>query len=93
MSTYRRTLATLLAVACSLAALLAGAPLALAQRPPDNDNGAVYLQPTPPAPNVSHGSPLWQFAVVAVAAAALTLVALLAARKLRHAPHPSTAHA
>jgi hypothetical protein len=67
--------------------------MALGQRPPDHDNGAVLLQPTPPAPSVSHGSPLWVFAVVAVAVAVLTLAAVLAARKLRHAPRPSTSPA
>jgi hypothetical protein len=74
MSTIRRLHTLALALTLMLGALLAGAPLALAQvlpDPPTTGGGA------PPAttPAVSHGAPLWLVIVVAVGTAAVSITA------------------
>lgn len=68
---HLRRLALTLAV--GLAALLAGAPLAVAQVPPPDPGAPAKSHPvgTPP-PTVPHGTPLWVFLMVATAAAAFT---------------------
>ena len=91
MFTLRRTLATLVGMLAASATLTAVGSAAYAQRAPfPNDSNPVQ---TPPTVAAAHGSPLWVFAAVAVAAAVVTLAAVLATMKLRHASRPSTAPA
>ena len=73
MSTIRRLHTLALTVTLMLGALLAGAPLALAQRLPDppTTGGA----PPAPTPAVSHGAPLWLVIVVAAGTAAVSITA------------------
>lgn len=90
MFTLRRTLTTLTGLLVALATLTAIGPAAYAQRAPLPDDS--YPAPTTPiVSTVSHGSPLWVFAVVAVAAAVLTLAAILTTAKLRDSVHPRPA--
>ena len=92
MFTLRRTLATLVGVLTALATLTAVGSAAYAQRQPLTDD--TNLMQTPPTVGaVAHGSPLWVFAVVAMAAAVFTLAAVLATMKIRHPSRPSTAPA
>jgi hypothetical protein len=83
MFTFRRTLTTVTGLLSALAMLVSFGPAAYAQRAPLPDDS--YPAPTTPTiSTVSHGSPLWVFAVVAIAAAVLTLSAVLIGTKLRH---------
>jgi hypothetical protein len=92
MFTLRRTLATLVGTLSALVTLTAVGSNAYAQRQPlTDDSNSVQTART--VGSASHGSPLWVFAVVAIAAAVLTLAAVLATMKLRHASRPSTAPA
>jgi hypothetical protein len=86
MSTFRRFLTLALTLALGLGALLAGAPLALAQPIPDLP-GVPGTGHSTPAPAVSDGSPLWVFIVVAAASAATAIAATwLVSTRVRH-PH------
>ena len=87
MFTLRRTLATLVgtlsafghAHSHSVHCLCPAGPVDRRQQPgADATDGG----------SASHGSPLWVFAVVAMAAAVVTLAAVLATMKLRHASRP-----
>jgi hypothetical protein len=74
MSTIRRFRTLALTVALLLGALLAAAPLALAQPvfdPPTTGSGS---QPATPS-SVSHGAPLWLVIVIAAGTAAVSITA------------------
>jgi hypothetical protein len=77
MSTIRSLHTLTLTVTLMLSALLASAPLALAQRIPDPPpyTGAVAPPASTPAPAVSHGSPVWVFIVVTAVTAAVSITA------------------
>jgi hypothetical protein len=83
MNTTRRLIATALTAATLFAAYVAAAATATAQRVlPDGDTVT-----TPPATVITHtGSPWWSFAVVALAACALTLTAALAVTQRQPPP-------
>lgn len=90
MTALRRTLTVLAGAVTSLCTATMLASAAFAQVPPSEP---PYLQPPIQAPTVTavaDGSPWWVFALVAVGAAALTLVAR-AGTTLRH-PGPRPAH-
>jgi hypothetical protein len=94
MTTIRRLITTLAGFAFVIGYL---APSALALRP-DPTGPPVPIQPSVPAtaPTVVHfGSPVWQFAMVAVLAAAATTVLIIAIEWLRARPSatPRTARA
>jgi hypothetical protein len=95
MSRSRRTLTALVGLVLTIASLIAGAPTALAQRPPDpagyQEN--IVAPPLPQMEQVSYGSPIWVFILVAAVAAALTVAAMLALPKLWHLQHPQASHA
>jgi hypothetical protein len=101
MTRIRRLRTLALTLTVGLTALLAGAPLAVAQRSPE-DTDAGGQQDTTPAPAVAHDSPLWVFIVVATharrpyrpghVAGHRTSPALPPARhqpRLTDAPHPT----
>ena len=85
MSTVRRLHTLALTVTVILGALLAGAPLALAQRLPDPPTTGAGSQPTTPA--VSHGSPLWVFILVAAGTAAVSITATWLISTRTRQPH------
>lgn len=83
MTAIRRTLTVLAGIVAALSAAAMLASAAFAQVPPPEP---AYLKPAVQAPTIAattDGSPWWVFAVVAVGAAALTLVAV-ASLSLRH---------
>jgi hypothetical protein len=86
MSTIRRLHTLALTVTLLLGALLAGAPLALAQRLPDPPTTGAGSQPTTPAA-VSHGSPLWVYIVVAAGTAAVSITATWLVSTRARKPH------
>lgn len=66
---------------------------AAAQVPPPEPLDASVIGPAqPPTPDISSGSQIWAFAVVAATAVALTIATLLTTRKVRHSLHPRAAH-
>ena len=73
MSTIRRIHTLTLTVTLLLSALLASAPLALAQRIPDPPLTGGAPPTTTPA--VSNGAPLWLVIVVAAVTAAVSITA------------------
>jgi len=92
MSKHSRTLVAFVALCVALVGLVAGAASALARPlPPDYGSPPDQQQPMT-VEHVSNGSPIWVFVVVAVAAAALSVIAALAAVRLRQARR-STAYA
>jgi hypothetical protein len=92
MFTIRRTVTTLAGMFVALATFIGLGPAAYAQPAPLPDD--TYLAPTTSTVStVSNGSPLWVFAVVAIAAAIVTLAAAMTAAKLRHSAHPRAAFA
>jgi hypothetical protein len=74
MSTIRRFRILALTVTLMLGALLAGAPLALAQRLPDPPPTGAGSQPATPS-SVSQGAPLWLVIVVAAGTAVVSITA------------------
>jgi len=74
MSTIRRLHTLALTVGLALGALLASAPLALAQVLPDPPTTGAGAPPAT-TPAVSHGAPLWLVLVVAAATAAVSITA------------------
>jgi len=95
MSRSRRTLTALIGFVLTAASLIAGASSALAQLPPDAPGSGETIQapPLPPLEQVSYGSPIWVFVLVAAVAATLTAAAMLSAARLRHRLHLQAAHA
>ena len=74
MSTIRRFRTLALTVSLMLGALLAGAPLALAQRLPDPPTTGAGAPPATPS-SVSQGAPLWLVIAVAAGTAAVSITA------------------
>ena len=74
MSTIRRLHTLALTVSLMLGALLAGAPLALAQPIFDPPATGAGSQPATPS-SVSHGAPLWLVIVIAAGTAAVSITA------------------
>jgi len=95
MSRSCRTLTALIGFVLTAAGLLAGAASALAQLPPDPAGYGENIQapPLPPVVQVSYGSPIWVFVLVAAVAVTLTAAAMLSAARLRHQLHLQAAHA
>ena len=86
MKSLRRAIAALVAVLGSVALLPS---LAWASVPPDPGS---RLSPPPAQTVVSHGSPLWTFAVVAACAALITAIAVVSvARRRRPSPRAKIA--
>jgi hypothetical protein len=88
MSTIRRIHTLALTVTLLLGVLLAGAPLALAQRLPDPPATGAGSQPATPAPAVSHGAPLWLVIVVAAGTAAVSITATWLVSARARQPRP-----
>ncbi|MEP7020680.1 MAG: hypothetical protein ABI808_08515 [Pseudonocardiales bacterium] len=84
MSAFRRTLTTLAALLTALGTLIALSFAALAQPAPLPDD----TYPAPSTPATSTASHLWVFFTLAVIA--ITLVAVLAFTKRRHAQYGRT---
>jgi hypothetical protein len=92
MFTPRHTVAAVVGLMLTLAALMSGAPSALAQLPPDPAGQGEVIAPATQGPSViSYGSPIWVFVVVAVTTAALTGIIMLVSLKLRRSAHSAPA--
>jgi hypothetical protein len=85
MSRIRTYFVVLTALLATMAAYVAGSPLALAQvAPADPADPTVSPVLTSPPVTVTYGSPVWTFLLVAAGAAIVTTLVVLAVQRQWH---------